>query len=219
MGCRLDSLLVPALAFVCMAGALPILAQPVFPPPRACAEPAAASDVARQALDMEAATTDRLMNQGRAGFVKFAIDIAEHACQSADRPRLDALFQRCMRECVEETDRYFAHVEYGAALERFGDDRAAETVFQQAIKLRGGLPDGLVAYNRYALLLYRLGRTREALDLLNRLDPDELRPQSSVAQIKEGLMRELNLRSVERAVSPASRAPDGATGLRTDPTP
>jgi tetratricopeptide (TPR) repeat protein len=159
------------------------------------------------------------MNQGRTGFVKFAMDLAEHACLSGDRARLDELFQRCMRECVQETDRYFAHVEYAAALERFGDDQAAESVYQQAIKLREKLPDGVAGYNRYALLLYRLGRKRDALDLLNRFGPDEPRPQSSVAQIKQGLMRELNLPAGEGAASPAAHEADRAVGTRTRQAP
>jgi hypothetical protein len=74
---------------------------------------------------------------------------------------------------------------------------------------------GVAGYNHYALLLYRLGRKQDALDLLNRFRNDELRLQASTAQIKQALMRELNIPSDEGAGRPVANSAAGAVGIRS----
>ena len=53
---------------------------------------------------------------------------------------LEAVFQRCIYDCRDASDRYLARIDYAGALERFGDVAGAESQYQQAIAMRPGRP-------------------------------------------------------------------------------
>jgi hypothetical protein len=101
------------------------------------------------------------------------IDLAGYACAvTGDRVPVDTEFQRCIRECADQRDVYFAHVFYAQALDRFGDLAGAENQYLQALQSREDVQGAVTAYMGYASMLERHGRTRDALDVLNRFAGD-----------------------------------------------
>src|SRR5262249_10840308 len=89
------------------------------------------------------------------------------ACAIGSGATVDRVFAHCFTACMDETDRYVAEIEYAAVLERFGDGVGSELHYQRAIALKAEPEDALTAYTNYAAFLDRVGRPRDALELLN----------------------------------------------------
>lgn len=119
---------------------------------------------------------------------------------AGDRSALDAVLERCVRECRDEGDRYLARIDYAGALARFGDPAAAEAQYREAIAMRPDRPpEAIEAYNNYALLLDRQGRHAEAFDVLSRFSIEELRLYSFPATLKLWVMRQLGMDATQEA--------------------
>jgi tetratricopeptide (TPR) repeat protein len=169
------------------------IAQPFFTPPApACVAPKRATR-ADSLLADKIAAADRSIEAGKPGAWTALADLAQYACAiTGDRLPADAAFRRCIRECTDERDVYFAHVIYAQMLDRFGDVLGAENQYLQALQSRDEPQDAYTAYIGYANMLERQGRTRDALDVLNRFAGD-WSYRSPTMQLKLSLMRELGM--------------------------
>jgi hypothetical protein len=135
------------------------------------------------------------------------------ACAIGSRDAVDRVFARCTTACVDATDRYVAEIEYAAVLERFGDAVGSELHYQRAIAMKAEPEDALTGYTNYAAFLDRIGRPRDALELLNRIAPDS-RAAVSVYPIQMGLMLKLGMGDSPemKALVRAHIGPDAAGG-------
>ena len=145
---------------------------PPLPAPMACvARNSAASADPRLAEKVAAA--ERAVASTAAGAWPALADLAQFACSvTGDRLPVDAAFRRCIRDCAEERDRYFARLIYAQTLERFDDVLGAENQYLQALLSRDDPQNAYQAYMLYATMLERLERARDALDVLNRFAGD-----------------------------------------------
>ena len=172
-----------------------------YPRPPPCAGPNVVP-AATQALAERVAAATRAIESRGTGAWRALRDLAEAACTAGDRSTLDAAFERCLRACADEGDRYLARVDYARTLERFGDAAAAEHEYVEAIAMRPGRPpEAIEAYNSYALLLAQQRRPQEALAVLNRFDADELRRYAFAGWLKLGVMRELGMDTRDEAAA------------------
>ncbi len=182
-------------------------AQP-FSVPRgpACVAPPRASQADSRLADKIAAA-DRSIEAGKPGTWTALADLAQYACSIAgDRLPVDAAFRRCFRECADEREIYFAHWMYAQTLERFGDLLGAENQYLAALQSRDDPENAYTAYMSYASMLQRQGRTRDALDVLNRFAGD-WSYRSPTMQLKLSLMRELGMDTFAEEEA-AKRRPD-----------
>ena len=87
------------------------VAQPFFTPPApACVAPTKATQ-ADSLLADKIAAADRSIEAGKPGAWTALADLAQYACAIVgDRLPADAAFRRCIRQCADERDVYFAHV-------------------------------------------------------------------------------------------------------------
>jgi hypothetical protein len=182
-------------------------AQPfVGPPPPACV----ASNKGTRADSLLAdkiAAADRSIEAGKPGAWTALADLAQYVCAvTGDRLPADAAFRRCIRQCANERDVYFAHWFYAQMLEGFRDVLGAESEYLAALRSSGDPENAYTAFMSYAAMLQRQGRTRDALDVLNRFAGDRSY-RSPTTQLKLSLMRELGMdtRAEEEA---AQRRPD-----------
>jgi hypothetical protein len=135
------------------------------------------------------------------------------ACAIGSRDAVDRVFAHCLTACVDATDRYVAEIEYAAVLERFGDALGSDLHYQRAIAMKAEPEDALTAYTNYAAFLDRVGRPRDALELLNRIAPDS-RAAVSVYPLQIGLLLKLGMGDSPemKALVRAHIGPDGAGG-------
>ncbi|MEO8465563.1 MAG: tetratricopeptide repeat protein [Gammaproteobacteria bacterium] len=139
------------------------------------------------------AAADRAIKARRPGAWAALAELAHYSCEiMGDRQPADAAFRRCLRECADARDVYFAHVYYALMLERFGDEPGAEQQYLEALQSRDDPQNAYMAYMSYATMLDRRGRPRDALDLLNRFAGD-WSYFSPPLQLKLSLMRALGL--------------------------
>ena len=172
-----------------------------YPRPLPCAGPNVVP-AATQALAERVAAATRAIEGRGTGAWRALRDLAEAACTAGDRSALDAIFERCIRKCADEGDRYLARIDYARTLERFGAAAAAEEQYVAAIAMRPGRPpEAIEAYNSYALLLAQQRRPQEALAVLNRFDADELRRYAFAGWLKLGVMRELGMDTRDEAAA------------------
>ncbi|MEO8467742.1 MAG: hypothetical protein ABI640_20650 [Gammaproteobacteria bacterium] len=182
-------------------------AQPFMgPPPEAC--------VARNTrtydeslLTAKIAAADRSIDAGKPGAWTELAELAHYVCAiTGDRLPADAAFRRCIRQCTNERDVYFAHSFYAQTLERFGDVFGAENEYLVALQSSRDPENAYTAFMGYAAMLQRQGRTRDALDVLNRYAGDGS-SRSLTTLFKLWLMRELGMdtRAEEKA---AQQRPD-----------
>ena len=196
-------------AALTLAGGLGLdaLAQP-FAVPRAPACVAKENATQRDTLLADKiAAVDRSIDARRPGTWAALADLAQYACAiTGDRLPADAAFRRCFRECADQRDIYFAHWLYAQTLERFGDLLGAENQYLAALQSRDDPENAYTAYMSYATMLERQGRTRDALDVLNRFAGD-WSYRSPTMQLKLSLMRALGMdtRAEEEA---AQQRPD-----------
>jgi hypothetical protein len=202
------------------AGLQPYAAGQAFmgPPPSPCVAPTTGAQANSQLADKIAAA-NRSIDAGKPGAWTALADLAQYVCAvTGDRRPADAAFRRCLRQCTDERDVYFAHWLYAQTLERFGDVLGAENEHLAALRSRADPENAYTALMGYAAMLERQGRTRDALDVLNRYAGDRSY-RSPVTQLKLSLMRELGMdtRAEEEA---AQRRPDTDLGRdRTDSPP
>jgi hypothetical protein len=185
------------------AGAQPFPGMPAPPPCVAKRGPQADARLAEKI-----AAADRSIESRKPGAWTVLADLAQYACAVAgDRLPVDAAFQRCIRECADERDVYFARVLYAQALERFGDLLGAENQYLNALQSSEDPHRAYMAHHGYATMLERHGRTRDALDVLNRF-AGEWSYRSPTMQLKLSLMRELGMdtRAEEEAAKRRSDA-------------
>lgn len=201
---------------------VPVLAAPqAFPSPPApapCVAPRTAPE-ADAALAEKIAAADRMIAAGRPGAWTALADLAQFSCAvTGDRRPADAAFRRCIRDCADERDSYFAHIFYAQTLERFGDLLGAENEYLRALQSREKPQDAYTAYMGYATMLERHGRARDALDVLNRFAGD-WSYRSPPLQLKLSLMRALGIdtRSEEDAAKQRSDADLARTRLDAPP--
>jgi hypothetical protein len=207
-------------ALTLAAGAkLDAVAQPFAPPPApACVAPKNTAQADALLADKIAAA-DRSIDAGKPGTWTALADLAQYACAvTGDRLPADAAFRRCFRDCADERDIYFARWVYAQTLERFGDLLGAENQYLAALQSRDDPENAYTAYMSYATMLDRHGRTRDALDVLNRF-AGNWSYRSPTMQLKLSLMRALGMdtRAEEDA---AQRRPDtDLVRTRTDAPP
>jgi hypothetical protein len=185
------------------AGAQPLPAMPAPPP---CVAKRAAQADPRLAEKIAAA--DRAIDSGKPGAWAALADLAQYACAvTGDRGPVDAAFRRCIRDCANERDVYFARNLYAQVLERFGDLSGAENQYLQALQASDDPHRAYTAHYGYATMLERQGRTRDALDVLNRFAGD-WSYRAPTMQLKLALMRELGMdtRAEEEAAQRRSDA-------------
>jgi hypothetical protein len=188
-------------------------AQP-FPSPPAPG-PCVAARVAQadSLLAEKIAAVDRMIEAGQPGAWTALADLAQYSCAvTGDRLPADAAFRRCIRDCADERDVYFAHIFYAQTLERFDDVLGAENQYLQALQSREKPQDAYTAYMGYAAMLERHGRTRDALDVLNRFAGD-WSYRSPPLQLKLSLMRALGMDT--RAEEDAAKERSDADLVRT----
>jgi hypothetical protein len=183
-----------AFALTLALGLAPVAAaQPFTPPP---APPCVAAKNPGQAdarLADKIAAADRSIEAGKPGTWTALADLAQYACMiTGDRLPADAAFQRCFRNCTDQREIYFAHWVYAQTLERFGDLLGAENQYLAALRLRDDPENAYTVYMSYAAMLERHGRTRDALDVLNRFAGD-WSYSSPTMQLKLWLMRKLGM--------------------------
>lgn len=159
MGSRLSWLsLLPLLVFVVVARGQPVPGRFPFPAPQPCAGPNVVPAAVQALADRVVAVT-RALDANEPGVWRVLRELAEAACLAGDQATLAAAYERCTSGCRDPGERYLPHLDYAAALERFGDVVAAERQYQAAIALRPGRPpEAIEAYNRYALLLEQQAR-------------------------------------------------------------
>jgi hypothetical protein len=177
---------------------------PSSPPPCVAAKTGTQPD---SRLADKIAAAQRSIDAKKPGAWAALADLAQYACAvTGDRLPVDAAFLRCIRDCADERDVYFARVFYAQVLERFGDLLGAENQYLRALQSREDVHDAYTAYMGYATMLERHGRTRDALDVLNRFAGD-WSYRSPTMQFKLSLMRALGIdtRAEEDA---AKRRPD-----------
>jgi len=131
---------------------------------------------------------------------------------------VDAAFRRCIRDCANERDIYFARNTYAQVLERFGDLSGAENQYLQALEASDDPHRAFTAHYGYATMLERHGRPRDALDVLNRFAGD-WSYVSPTMQLKLSLMRELGMdtRAEEEAAKRRSNSDLVLTRLDAPP--
>jgi tetratricopeptide (TPR) repeat protein len=185
-----------------------------FPIPlQPCGE-ASGDRAAKQVLAQRVAVAQRVMDQKSAGVWRSTAELAEQACRVGDRSALEAVFERCIRECTDAGDLYLAHLDYASALERFGDLSAAESHYRQAIATRQGPPvEALGAYNSLALLLDRARRPQEALNVLSVFSVTDIEQYSVIATLRLWFMRELGM-DTSGAEARSRRTMSGLTGAQ-----
>jgi hypothetical protein len=191
---------------------------PSAPAPAPCVAPTRAAQ-ADARLAEKIAAADRMIEAGRPGAWTALADLAQYACAvTGDRLAVDAAFRRCIRDCADERDVYFAHIFYAQTLERFDDLLGAENQFLQALQSREEPQDAYTAYMGYATMLERHGRARDALDVLNRFAGD-WSYRSPPMQLELSLMRQLGMdtRAEEEAAKQRSDADLVRTRLDSPP--
>jgi len=184
------------------------LAQPIMagPPPPMCVAPTN-TPRASPVLAEKIAAADRSIDAGRPGTWTALADLAQYACAiTGDRLPVDAAFRRCFNDCADEREVYFARFFYAQVLEGFGDLLGAENQYLAAVQSRDDPQSAYLAYMSYAAMLDRHGRTRDALDALNRFAGD-WSYRAPPTHLKLSLMRSLGMdtRAEEEA---AQRRPD-----------
>ena len=144
-------------------------------------------------LTEKIAGADRAIDAAKPGAWTALADLAQYSCAvTGDRLPVDAAFRRCIRDCAHERDIYFARNTYAQVLERFGDLSGAENQYLQALQASDDPHRAYTAHYGYATMLERHGRTRDALDVLNRFAGD-WSYVSPTMQLKLSLMRELGM--------------------------
>jgi len=162
-----------------------------MPPPAPCVAKRAAQADPRLAEKIAAA--DRAIDARKAGAWTALADLAQYACAvTGDRLPVDSAFRRCIRDCANGRDIYFARNVYAQVLERFGDLLGAENQYLQTLESSDDPHRAYTAHFGYATMLERHGRTRDALDVLNRFAGD-WSYRSPTMQLKLSLMRELGM--------------------------
>lgn len=189
----------------------------VMPEPQPCVAKRAAQADPR--LAEKIAAVDSAIEAGKPGAWTALADLAQYACAvTGDRLPVDAAFRRCIRDCANERDVYFVRNIYAQVLERFGDLLGAENQYLQALQSSDDPHRAFTAHYGYATMLERHGRTRDALDVLNRFAGD-WSYVSPTMQLKLSLMRELGLdtRGEEEAAKRRSNSDLALTRLDAPP--
>lgn len=162
-----------------------------MPAPQPCVAKVAVQ--ADMRLPEKIAAADRAIDSGKPGAWAALADLAQHSCAvTGVRLPVDTAFRRCIRDCADERDVYFARIFYAQVLERFGDLLGAENQYLQALESSDDPHAAFTAHYGYATMLERQGRTRDALDVLNRFAGD-WSYRSPTMQLKLSLMRELGM--------------------------
>ncbi|HUO66556.1 MAG TPA: tetratricopeptide repeat protein [Gammaproteobacteria bacterium] len=200
-------------ALVALSVALPFeaRAQPLGMAVQQCGAPRAPGLVDPNVSELAAAAERAIDTQQRNVWPTLG-RLSMGACAMGVRDVVDRVFTRCFTECVDETDRYVAEIEYATTLERFGDALGAELHFQRAIALKDEPENALTAFTNYAAFLDRSGRPRDALELLNRI-PANSNAARSMYPLKLVLMQKLGMQgspemaALTRAPPPFGRPP------------
>ncbi len=183
----------------------------VAPEPGACVAKRAAR--ADPLLEAKIAAAEQRIDQRQPGTWAALNDLGQYACAvTGDRQPVDKAFRRCISDCADDRDVYFAHVFYANVLEQFGDLLGAENQYLQALLSRDEPQTAYTAYMSYATMLERQRRTRDALDVLNRF-AGEWSYRSPPMQLKLSLMRSLGMDT--RAEEAAAQARSDADLMRT----
>jgi hypothetical protein len=187
------------------------------PAPPACV--AKRAPVPDPKLTEKIAAADRAIEPGRPGAWTALADLAQYSCAIAgDRLPADSAFRRCIRDCVDERDVYFAYVFYAQVLEQFGDVLGAETQFLRALQSRDKPEDAYTAYMGYAAMLERQRRTRDALDVLNRFAGD-WSYTSPPLRLKLSLMQQLGMDTTAEEEAAKKRSDADLVRTRLDSPP
>ena len=194
-------------------------AQPFQPPvePTPCV--ARRVTPADSLLAEKIAAADRSIEAGKPGAWTALADLAQYSCAiTGDRLPADAAFRRCIRDCADDRDIYFARIFYAQTLERFGDLLGTENQYLQALQSRENPHDAYTAYMGYATMLERHGRTRDALDVLNRFAGD-WSYRSPPLQLKLSLMRALGMDTLAEEDAAKRRSDSDLVRTRLDSPP
>jgi tetratricopeptide (TPR) repeat protein len=188
------------------------------PPAQPCVAPRRAAP-ADPLLAAKIAAADRRIEAKTPGAWTALADLAQYACAvTGDRLPADAAFRRCFRECADEREVYFAHWFYAQTLERFGDLLGAENQYLAALQSRDDPQNAYTAYMSYATLLERQGRTRDALDVLQRFAGD-WSYRSPPMQLELWLMRKLGMDTGAEEEAAKRRPDTDLARTRTDAPP
>jgi len=188
-----------------------------MPAPQPCVAKVAVK--ADMRLPDKIAAADRAIDSGKPGAWAALADLAQYSCAvTGVRLPVDTVFLRCIRDCADERDVYFARNTYAQVLERFGDLSGAENQYLQALEASDDPHRAFAAHYGYATMLERHGRTRDALDVLNRFAGD-WSYVSPTMQLKLTLMRELGMdtRAEEEAAKRRSNSDLVLTRLDAPP--
>ena len=188
-----------------------------MPAPQPCVAKVAVK--ADMRLPDKIAAADRAIDSGKPGAWAALADLAQYSCAvTGVRLPVDTAFRRCIRDCADERDVYFARIFYAQVLERFGDLSGAENQYLQALEASDDPHRAFAAHYGYATMLERHGRTRDALDVLNRFAGD-WSYVSPTMQLKLTLMRELGMdtRAEEEAAKRRSNSDLVLTRLDAPP--
>ena len=195
------------------------VAQPFMPP---SAPPCLATKNPGHAdsrLADKIAAADRSIEAGKPGTWTALADLAQYVCAiTGDRLPADAAFRRCFRVCADRRDIYFARWFYAQMLERFNDLLGAENQYLAALQSRDDPENAYTAYMSYAAMLQRHGRTRDALDVLNRFAGD-WSYRSPTMQLKLSLMRQLGMDTLAEEEAAKRRPDTDLVRTRTDMPP
>ena len=188
-----------------------------MPAPQPCvAKIAVQADVR---LPEKIAAADRAIDAGKPGAWAALADLAQYSCAvTGVRLPVDTAFRRCIRDCADERDVYFARIFYAQVLERFGDLLGAEYQYLQALESSDDPHGAYTAHYGYATMLERHGRTRDALDALNRFAGD-WSYRSPTMQLKLSLMRELGMDTRAEEEAAKRRSTEDLVLTRLDAPP
>jgi len=179
---------------------------------------AGARALLREALDAYIAAAELGLDSGD---VLYTREISELAGELSDPAPFTTLFPRLLEASALEHTLYDTRVDLAGGLARLADP-AADTHFRDAILMREPV-DALAAHMKYARVLIRRGRHKEALAVLDRFDA-QLSAVPSAAFLQQRLVRELGLgtgeidaetaqlherweSSLQRSIAPAAPGP------------
>ena len=125
------------------------------------------------------------------GRLRFTREVSELLVMLSDKDALDDFFQKILaNNDMRLGDRYLALTDYADALGKMKDARA-NAYFEEAIRT---FPENSTeAYNRFGQYLLDSGLDEEALNLLNRLTPEERIATRMPAFLRKEAMKRLGL--------------------------
>jgi tetratricopeptide (TPR) repeat protein len=148
----------------------------------------------REALSSFVSAADVALADGR---IRYSDKVAELAYALRDRSVLESSFARLLQIRSDERYRYFALLDFGRALAKFGDNDQADGHFVEAIQTRPDLEDGFPARMVYAWHLRETARSREALKVLDEFGPANRQHHLSLALFRQALMHSLGADTTE----------------------